>query len=49
MYGINADDLFKVVSDNVSTMKKAFGIKPWKDIGDQDEMQDMQVELGKVF
>ena len=65
VYGMNEDDLFKVVSDNASTMKKAFAVKLWEEdenddendtsvpeneeIGDQDEVQDMEVELGDVF
>ena len=29
-YGLNPDDLFKVVSDNASTMKKAFKVSLWE-------------------
>ena len=62
-YGLNEDNIFKVVSDNTSTMKKAFSFELWeeeegddetrldenKDIGDPEEVQDLDVELGEVF
>ena len=65
-YGMNEDDLFKVVSDNASTMKKAFSVTLWEadgddsdennaalpeneEIGDDEEVQDMEVEFGEVF
>ena len=29
--GLNEDDIFKVVSDKTSTMKKVFSVKLWED------------------
>jgi hypothetical protein len=37
VYGMNEDDLFKVVSDNASTMKKAFAVKLWEEDETDDE------------
>jgi len=43
-YGLNPDDLFKVVSDNASTMKKAFKVSLWE-AGDPAIQTDQEQQV----